>query len=176
MEGIFVNELFWVLSAIKSNCEKLFEIVKVPETRYIIQMNLEVHSLIKSIVNDSSHLANLIDPSTKKKDESEEHYKFWKERGEYLRKIFDGIVVEEILQKKLRNSIEHFDEKLDNLVHLVSKKTKIKNQSLAHNMVFSEKAVLQPFPIPVRVSSKIPVSSYSPLTLGQYGIAKSRND
>jgi hypothetical protein len=176
MEGIFVNELFWVLSAIKSNCEKLFEIVKVPETRYIIQVNLEVHSLIKSIVNDSSHLANLIDPSTKKKDESEEHYKFWKERGEYLRKIFDGIVVEEILQKKLRNSIEHFDEKLDNLVHLVSKKTKIKNQSLAHNMVFSEKAVLQPFPIPVRVSSKIPVSSYSPLTLGQYGIAKSRND
>ena len=151
MEGIYVNELFWLLTAIKSNCERLFEIAKVPETGFIIQVDIEAHSLIKLIITNSSHVANLIDPRTKKKDENEERYQFRKERGEFLKKIFNVIVIEEILQRELRDSIEHFDERLDNLVHSVSKKARKKDQSLAHNMVFSKKAVLQPFPIPVRV-------------------------
>ncbi len=151
MEGIYVNELFWLLTAIKKNCETLFEKAKIPETGYIIQVDLEVHSLIKSIVNDSSHVANLIDPREKRKVETVEHYTFRKERGEHLKEIFNGVSVEKILNRELRDSIEHFDERLDNLVHSVSNKVEKKQQNLAHNMVFSDKEVITPFPIPIRV-------------------------
>ena len=81
---------------------------------------MEVHSLIKSIVNDSSQVANLIDPREKRKEETVEHYTFRKERGERIREIFSDIPIEKILNRELRDSIEHFDERLDNLVHRVS--------------------------------------------------------
>lgn len=81
---------------------------------------MEVHSLIKSIVNDSSQVANLIDPRKRRKEETVEHYTFRKERGERIREIFSDIPIEKILNRELRDSIEHFDERLDNLVHRVS--------------------------------------------------------
>ena len=151
MEGIYINELFWLLAAIRKNCETLFEKAKITETGYAMQVDVEVHSLIKSIVNDSSHVANLIDPRERRKDEPIEHYIFRKERGKHLREIFNSISIEKILNRNLRDSIEHFDERLDNLVQSVSKKVKKKQQNLAHNMVFSHKEVIVPFPIPIRV-------------------------
>lgn len=151
MQGIYVNELYWLLTAIRKNCEGLFEKAKIPEKGYVIQVDMEVHSLIKSIVSDSSQVANLIDPRKKRKDETLEHYTFRKRRGEHLMKIFNGIPIEIILNRELRNSMEHFDERLDNLVHKISNEGTKKQQNLAHNIVFSHRNVILPFPIPIRV-------------------------
>ncbi len=151
VEAIYVNELFWLLTAIRKNCEALFEETKIPEKGYVIQVDMKVHSLIKSIINDSSQVANLVDPHKKRKDETSEHYIFRKERGENLRRIFIGIQIEQMLNRKLRDSIEHFDERLDSLVHSISKKAMKRQQNLAYNMVFSHKEVIVPFPVPIRV-------------------------
>lgn len=151
MISIYENELYWLLSAIKSNCEKLFEIAKVPETGYVIQVDFEAHSLIKSIVNNAAQVANLIDPRPKMRDEDKARYEFRKKRGDRLKGIFNGINVKIMLDRTLRNSIEHFDERLDNLVRKVSKSASKKVHFLSHNMVLSDKAVMNPFPTPISV-------------------------
>lgn len=151
IEGIYVNELFWLLSNIKSKCEELFQKTKVPETGYVIQVDMEIHSLIKSIVSDASQVAYLIEPRQARKNEPEHSSIFRKKRGEYLKNLFKKIEIKEITDRKLRDSIEHFDERLDNLVYTVSKRARTKGQILAHNMVFSEKSAFKPFPLPIRV-------------------------
>jgi hypothetical protein len=151
MEGIYINELIWLLTTIRKNCEALFEKTKIPEKGFTIQINMEAHSLIKSIVSDASHVANLIDPGKKRKEETPGHYFFRKERGERLRKIFNSVKIEQILNRELRNSIEHLDERLDDLVHRISKKVIKRQQNLAYNMVFSHKEVIVPTPVLIRV-------------------------
>ncbi len=131
------------IDPIKSKCERLFEITKVPEKGFSIQIDPESHSLIKSIVDDSAEVANLIQPRGKRKDESVEKYLFRKHRGEYLSNIFKNAMISEMLDHKLRDSIEHFDERLDRLTHDVSEKAVKKPQTLAHNMVISDKAAMQ---------------------------------
>ena len=149
--GIYLNELFWLLTSIKSKCDRLFSMAQVPEKGFVIQVDLEVHSLIKSIVDDSTQVANLIQPHERRKDEPAEKYAYRKHRGEYLANLFRNITISEMLDHKLRDSIEHFDERLDRLAHTTSQKIQKKGQILAHNMVFSDRAVFQPFPLPIRV-------------------------
>ena len=153
MIDVYINELFWLLTSIKSKCERLFEITKVPEKGSTIQIGLESNSLIKSIVDDSAEVANLIQPRKKGKHEPLERYLFRKHRGEYLLNIFKNVTISEILDHKLRDSIEHFDERLDRLTHDISDKAVKKRQSLVYNMAISDKAAIpvQPFPLPVRI-------------------------
>jgi hypothetical protein len=151
MESIYLNELYWLLSNIKSKCEELFQKAKVPEKGYVIQVDMQVHSIIKSIVSDSSQVSYLIEPRSPAKNEMEQKYVFRKERGEFLKNIFKDIEIKEMTDRKLRDSIEHFDERLDNLVHTIAKKSRTKSRTLAYNIVLSEKSALQPFPLPIRV-------------------------
>ncbi|MDG6928323.1 MAG: hypothetical protein JRN10_08430 [Nitrososphaerota archaeon] len=151
MVDVYINELFWLLTSIKSKCEQLFEITKPPETGFIIKIDMESHSLIKSIVDDSTEVANLIRPHEKLKDEPNEKYLFRKHRGEYLSNLFNGVAITELLKHDLRNSLAHFDEKLDSLTHEISKKATKGPQRLAYNMVVSDRNVFHPFPFPIRV-------------------------
>ena len=151
MIDIYINELFWLLTSIKSKCERLFEITKVPEKGQTIQIDLESNSLIKSIVDDSAEVANLIQPRERRKDEPTEKYLFRKHRGEYLFNFFKDVAISEILNHKIRDSIEHFDKKLDRLTHDISEKAVKKPQTLAYNMAISDKATMSPFPLPVRI-------------------------
>ena len=157
MIDVYINELFWLLTSIKSKCERLFEITKVPEKGSTIQIGLESNSLIKSIVDDSAEVANLIQPRKKGKHEPLERYLFRKHRGEYLLNIFKNVTISEILDHKLRDSLEHFDERLDHLTRDVSEKAVKKPQTLVYNMVISDMDIMQgtthnhSFPLPIRI-------------------------
>lgn len=153
MIDVYISELFWLLTSIKSKCERLFEITKVPEKGYAIHVDLESGSLVKSIVDDSAEVANLIQPRKRRKDEPMERYLFRKHRGEYLSNLFKNVTTSEILDRKVRDSIEHFDERVDRLTYDISDKAVKKPQALAYNMVISDKAAIpiRPFPLPIRI-------------------------
>jgi hypothetical protein len=157
MIDVYINELFWLLTSIKSKCERLFEATKVLEGGHGIKIDLESSSLVKSIIDDSAEVANLIQPRRKRKDETAESYLFRKHRGEYLSHIFKDITITEMLNRNVRDSIEHFDERLDRLIHTVSEKAGKKPQTLAYNMVISDRQVMstvmntRTFPLPIRI-------------------------
>lgn len=157
MIDIYINELFWLLNSVKSKCESLFEITRVSEGWRGIKIDLESSSLVKSIVDDSAEIANLIQPRQRRKDEPIEKYLFRKHRGEYLFNIFKDITISEMLNRRIRDSLEHFDERLDHLTRDVSEKAVKKPQTLVYNMVISDRDIMQgtthnhSFPLPIRI-------------------------
>lgn len=148
---VYLEELYWLSSSIKNNTEKIFQMAKVPEKGYLIQVDPEIHSLIKSVIDESTQVKNLLKPRAHIGDESDDEYRYRKERGEQLSGLFRDIDLTEILRDDVRNSMEHFDERLDKLSFTVRKNIRKKDQFIAYNMVFSEKTVMTPFPNPIRI-------------------------
>lgn len=151
MVSLYVNELYWLLHSVKTKSESLFDRCKVPEKGWQIMVDMEAFSLIKSIVDDSAQVANLISPSPQRKNEPEAKGVYRIERAKYLRGLIGEKLPAEILRQDVRDSLEHFDERLDRLTHRVSKNIKKKGRAIAHNMVISEKSAFNPFPYPLRV-------------------------
>ncbi len=149
--SIYLEELFWLASSIKANTERIFEKSQIPEKGYIIQVDREIHSLIKSVIDEAAQFKNFLRPRGKMSNESEEEYRFRLERGKVLSSLFSSVDLNEILRDDVRNSMEHFDERLDKLSFTVRKNMRKKDQLIAYNMVFSDKAVINPFPNPVRI-------------------------
>lgn len=68
--------------------------------------------------------------------------------------LLSGIDIKEIKESKVRNTIEHFEEYLDNLnIGLESPKSKVKERhaSAAYNMTFSDWQVINPEVYPIRL-------------------------
>ena len=149
--SLYLEELYWLTSSIKTNTEKIFQDAKVPEKGYVIQVNPEIHSLIKSVIDEAAQLKNMLMPRERIGGESEEERRFRKERGALLTSLFNSIDVYEILRDDVRNAMEHFDERLDRLSFTVRKNKWKKDQFIAYNLVISDRTVYSKFPNPIRI-------------------------
>jgi hypothetical protein len=88
---------------------------------------------------------------TRYKNESVAVYNLRQKRSKILRDTLSGVKLEEILNNKLRNSLEHFDEYLDeNIVRLIEKGPPPASHA-AYNMVLSHREIFKPQVYPIRL-------------------------
>jgi hypothetical protein len=149
--SLYLEEIYWLSSSIKSKTEMIFEKTKVPEKGYVIQVDIEIHSLIKAVIDESAQLKRMLEPRKTLNGETEDQREFREQRGQSLSNLFRSIDISEIMKDDVRNAMEHFDERLDKLSFSVRKNRRKKPQRIAYNMVFSDKKVMSPFPNPVRI-------------------------
>ncbi|PYB68365.1 hypothetical protein DMB44_04825 [Thermoplasma sp. Kam2015] len=138
-------------SSIRINAEKIFEKAKVPEKEHVIQVDMEIHSLIKVVIDEVTQLKNMLQPRKAISGEDENQRKFRDQRGQSLSDIFRSIDISEIMKNDVRNAMEQFDERLDRLSFSVRKNICKRSQRIAFNMVFSDNEAMSPFPNPVRI-------------------------
>jgi len=155
--SLYIHELWWLSHAIKTKTEKLFAEAKVPETGYIMQVSPELHSLIASVLSDAGNLKKLIvTPSARLDRESGRQYRLRKARAAALKELLGGISLAELVNVKVRNTLEHFDEYLDEANLAVSEAKVPPSPMAAYNMVLSHWEVFSPriYPIRVYISSE----------------------
>jgi hypothetical protein len=150
--ALYIHELWWLSHAIMTKTEKLFTEAKVPETGYVLQVSPELHSLIASVLSDAANLKKLIiTPSVRLDRESGRQFRLRKARAAALMDLLAGIPLAELINVKVRNTLEHFDEYLDEANLTVSEAITPPSLMAAYNMVLSHWEVFSPRVYPIRV-------------------------
>jgi len=149
---LYFYELWWLSHSISKKCETLFEKTKIPDTGFLIHVNPEIHSIIASLLSNASNIKKLIDtPTGKLRGESSAQAKLRKERAEILNEKIQSIELTEILNQKIRNTLEHFDEYLDEANLKLCRDIQPISPVAAYNMVFSHWEVTSPRVYPIRL-------------------------
>lgn len=149
---LYVHELWWLSSSLIRKAGYLFDEAKVPESGYLFQVSPELHSVIASILADAANIKKMIiTPSMKLNGESGEQSRLRKERAKRLKELIGDIELKEILNHKVRNTLEHFDEYLDEANVKLSKAKNPPSPIAAYNMILSHWEVTAPPVYPVRV-------------------------
>ena len=109
--GLYRHELWYLASSIVERCRKVFEQTQPPETGHYIKVAPEIHAEIFGILSQASGLKKLIrTPTVPLKDEPKRVYRLRRHRTDLLASLLEGLDLKELLQARVRNSIEHFDE------------------------------------------------------------------
>ena len=150
--SLYVHELWWLAHGIQSKTERLFAESKVPEEGNVIQVSPELHSLIASVLSEAANLKKLIiTPNAKLNGESGRQHRLRRARVSALNKLLDGIQLVELLNAKVRNTLEHFDEYLDEANLAISEAKVPPSPMAAYNMVLSRWEVFNPRVYPIRL-------------------------
>jgi len=149
---LYFHELWWLSNSICQKCENVFKETQILDNGMLLQVNPTVHSLIASLLSDASNIKKLIDtPAGKLRGESSAQARLRKERAKVLKDTIESVELTEILNHKVRNTLEHFDEYLDEANLKFSRELQTSSPMAAYNMVFSHWEVTNPRVYPVRL-------------------------
>lgn len=162
---MYFQELYYLAEGIKNDCEKLFtetehykpidEWGNVIDTRLTLWKAPEVHRNINSILIYAANIHKLID--FKVEYESEENEKILehkRQRKLVFEKLLKDVDMVAIKHKKVRNTLEHFDEKMDELsLKLLDNQGKIRRryEGIAYNMCVSNWSLFKRKLYPIKV-------------------------
>ena len=149
---IYLHELWWLTESIKRRCEELFRETPLPEQGYYLKIEYHIHSLINDILSDAANLKKLITIPTKKtSSESPRQFKVHVERSKFLQEKIKGIEITELNSVKVRNTLQHFDEYLDE-ANIEASEGKLRSHQMAvYNFVMSHREAITPRPYPIRL-------------------------
>jgi hypothetical protein len=113
--SIYTTELYWLARNVAARAEALFEEAKpASDGHSYIQVNHNLLTNAVHLLGDSARIKALITPSRKSNDESQIKYQIRLRRTAWLRNtILEGIQLKCISDAKVRHSLEHFDEYID---------------------------------------------------------------
>lgn len=153
---LYYHELFWMSVSIVDKCSKIFELARIPESGSLIQVNPEIHSLIASVLSSATNIKRLfVTQDAKLNGENGTKHKLRIARAREISQFLAPLKLTELLNNKVRNTLEHFDEYLDDANYSLSKKPMGAGKA-AYNFVISHWEVTDPrlYPIRLYVSSE----------------------
>jgi hypothetical protein len=146
---VYLNEIFILTETIVRDCDIIFNSLTIPEDGYSMIIDHENQHLINSIIVSAGNIKKLILPNPSKySNEAKALHKTRVDRGNYLSNLLKISGEEDMLNIKVRNSIEHFDEKVDSLALKKHKNNEnlINNGFILYNMSLSSRKAFQPEP------------------------------
>ncbi|MBS4088687.1 hypothetical protein [Pseudomonas rustica] len=153
---LYYHELWWLSQSVAEKCEQVFKETEVPEEGYVIQVDPAIHSVISSLLSDAANIKKLVSTSSVKAGgENGERFRLRKERANELGDFVASLGIKELLNPKVRNTLEHFDEYLDQANYDISKKAE-QGRFAVYNMILSHWEAMSPkvYPIRLYVSSE----------------------
>lgn len=151
LAALFYHEVLWLSHSIVKKCDEIFSSSKVPEKGHMIQVDPELHSKIASVLSDAANIKKLIQTqSVKLKGENAIRFKLRKDRARELAGALAPLNLVEIFNHKVRNTLEHFDEYLDEANYDLSRRGEV-GTAAAYNIVISHWEVSEPRVYPIRL-------------------------
>lgn len=113
--NVYLTELYWLAKEAHELCLQVFEAAPAPapgESYY--KVDHKVHRDIYRILNHAARIGALIkDRPRRQGNQSAGQYEIQHKRVTWLRGVLDGLELKETLNSKVRHSLEHFDEFID---------------------------------------------------------------
>lgn len=148
---LYFHELWWLSNAILKKCDQIFNSVDDPDAGYSMQHNPDIHSVIASLLSDAANIRKLIlTADVKLKGENGERFKLRKQRVKEIADFVMSLGVKELLNHKVRNTLEHFDEYLDEANQNLSNQP-FQGRLAAYNLIMSHWDVVAPEAYPIRL-------------------------
>ena len=152
LSSLYFHELLWLITGICTNCETIFRETDPPTDGHFIKVDPEIHARIAMILTNAANVKKLLTaPAEKPKGQKAELFNAHEERAEGLRTALKDIELVEMFNVKVRNSIEHFDQYLDEANMDLLAATSPPAPLAAYNMTFSSWDLMTPRPYPVRL-------------------------
>jgi hypothetical protein len=150
--GVYIHHLFTLAKAVQDNCDLIFRDTPLPETGYYFKISWELHARIDAVLVAAANIKKLIQTPTKRGNgEPKKVYELRQNRAKVLAAMLDGLDLEEILNTKVRNSLEHFDEYLDEVNTNLSVGKPVPAPWAGYNMVLSHWEATNPRVYPIRI-------------------------
>ncbi|MEX5490782.1 hypothetical protein ABFV43_18365 [Pseudomonas fulva] len=151
LADLFYYEVLWLSHSIVKKCEEIFSKCRIPDHGHMIQVDPDIHSKISSVLSDAANIKKLIQTQgVKLKGENAVRFKLRKERARVLDLALADLGLREIFNHKVRNTLEHFDEYLDETNYELSSKAELGTMA-AYNLVISHWEVTNPRLYPIRL-------------------------
>lgn len=149
---IYLHRLFGLAQAIRDDCDWLFRETQPLSAGHYFKISSEVHSRIEGILVGAANVKKLIQTSQARgAKESDAAYCLRKDRAKVLMAILDGMELDEFLNTQTRNSLEHFDEYLDDQNVRLAKGESPPASVAAYNLVMSDWQMMEPRPFAIHV-------------------------
>lgn len=136
--GIYVHHLYALAKGVRDGCDAVFDMAPVPKQDGYIKVSAELHARIEGVLIDAANLKRLLrPPQARGSKESARRYAFRQQRTTELAVLLAGISIPTIEDAQARNSIEHFDEYLDELGASLESGEPPPKPAAAYNFAFS---------------------------------------
>lgn len=151
LSRLYMVDIHWNCGTIKRHFEGIEAWLARDQVGYslaepdgFVLLDPEFQRSLITIIMAASSIRSLIRPSTQRsKSETNAAYQYRLERFRILQSALDGIDISEIYNTGVRNALEHFDEKLDELIRTVQREPESEYRSKAYNTTFSDELLLQ---------------------------------
>lgn len=148
---IYLQELWFYAYGIKNKITELDKITVLPEKGYTIYNLPEITDLILGILSNAANIKKMMLPAGRGKGETAWAYTFRVDRCNLIKHFLHDIDTSEIMNSKVRNSLEHFDEYLDEFaIKMMKGIISTKKQGISFNMATSELGAYEPHAYPIR--------------------------
>lgn len=115
---LYLHEVYMLAVYMKTTCESLFETAparKEDSLESYVQVGRDIHTDLANLLTAAARVRALVIDRPKGKRQTHYRYSLQKARVAWLRQQLDGVPLEAILDAGVRNSLEHFDEYLDEM-------------------------------------------------------------
>lgn len=115
-KSVYLSELYWLAKDAHDLCLHVFESAPVPTTtgQSYLRVDHQLHQDIYRILNNAARIGAMVkERERNKRNQSAGQYTVQQNRVQWLQQILSGIELSETLNSKVRHSLEHFDEFLD---------------------------------------------------------------
>lgn len=122
--GLFLSELHSIADAVVQGTETVFERVRTSEgDAAYIQVDHEVSGILVDAVTNAARIRSLLVARPRDRSESAVTYELRARRAAWLREeVLQGVRLNIVLGASVRNTLEHFDEYIDDLARRAAKK------------------------------------------------------
>ncbi|MCD5719505.1 Uncharacterised protein [Klebsiella pneumoniae] len=150
-KDIYLTELWFYAYGIKNKMSELNKLTTLPEKGYILYNLPEITDLTLGILSNAANIKKMMLPVARGKSESAWAYTFRVDRCNMIKSFLSDIDISEIMNSKVRNSLEHFDEYLDEFaIKMMKGIISTKKQNISFNMATSELGAHEPPAYPIR--------------------------
>ncbi len=135
---MYVFELWSLADNVREQCEKVFAATQLSPNETFLRESKDIHSLIAALLSNAANIKKLVrTQSSHLKGETKARFQMRQCRTKVLSELLNGIALDELLNVKIRNTLEHFDEYLDEADELLTLKGHPTATLVMSNMVLS---------------------------------------
>lgn len=116
---VYAEEAYWLAKSIVIDAAKVWELAPQPDSYCVSH---ELHRTIDGILSSASRLKNLFIPRNKRGRMSNLQFEIHKKRAAWMQSAVNIDMLPTMLDAKVRNTLEHFDEYLDETALLLVEK------------------------------------------------------